>query len=40
MTNSKRDELKKEIDRGIADIEAGNVTDGRDVLERLRKQTM
>ena len=33
-------QLKTEIDKGIADIEAGNVTDGRDVLERLRKRTM
>jgi prevent-host-death family protein len=33
-------QLKTEIDKGIADNEAGNVTDGRDVLERLRKRTM
>ncbi len=30
--------LKTEIDAGIADLEAGNISDGVDVLKRLRKR--
>ena len=30
--------LKAKINQGIADLEAGNVSDGRDVLKRLRKR--
>ena len=34
----REDHLKSEIRKGISDIETGNVSEGHDVLERLRKR--
>jgi len=34
----REEHLKAEIDAGIADLEAGNISDGVDVLKRLRKR--
>ena len=34
----REEHLKAEIEKGIADLEAGNISDGVDVLKRLRKR--
>ena len=35
---NREEHLKAEIEKGVADLEAGNISDGVDVLKRLRKR--